>query len=90
MPHRRILVLLCLLLFLAACANASTSGDEVPRMTVEELVARQDAGEKVVIVDTRVSRQYQIRHIPGAISIPVREMEDRYEELPKDATIAFY
>ena len=91
MPHRRRVVLLLLLLpLLAACGKMPTSGKDVPRITVEELKAMLDAGEKVVIVDTRVSRQYQIRHIPGAISMPVLEVEARYEELPKDATIAFY
>ena len=76
---------------LVACqANAPTSGDSVPRLTVEALKAMLDAGEKVVIVDTRALRQYQIRHIPGAISIPVHETAERLDELPKDATLVFY
>lgn len=74
----------------AACSTVSDLGADVPRITPEELVALQDAGETVVIVDTRVPRQYAIRHIPGAISIPVRETADRLDELPKDATIVFY
>ena len=91
MSRRRcLLVLLLLLLLPAACDGVPASGDDVPRLTIEELVELQDAGEKVVIVDTRVLRQYQIRHISGAISIPVQEMKERYQELPKDATIAFY
>ena len=90
-PRYALVALLLLPLFLAACqVKLPPSGDEVPRLTVEELQAMLDAGEKVVIVDTRVSRQYQIRHIPGAISIPVRETADHLDELPKDATIAFY
>jgi 3-mercaptopyruvate sulfurtransferase SseA len=79
------------LLALVACqAKVPAAGKEVPRLTVEEVKALQDAGEKVVIVDTRAPRSYRIRHIPGAVSIPVQEMEERYLELPRDATIAFY
>lgn len=90
MPHRRRALWILLLLLLPAACQAPRSGAEVPRMAVEELKALLDAGEPVVIVDTRVSRQYQVRHIPGAISIPERETEGRLGELPQDALIVLY
>ena len=92
MLHRKHTLWLWLLplVVVAACAKILTSGTEIPRISVEEVKALQDAGEDVVIVDTRVSRQYQIRHIPGALSIPERETADHLDELPPQATIVFY
>jgi rhodanese-related sulfurtransferase len=78
------------LLLLPACLKAPKSIADVPRITPEEVVALQDAGWPVVIVDTRVTRQYEKRRIPGAISIPARVTADRLDKLPLEATIAFY
>jgi rhodanese-related sulfurtransferase len=82
--------LLFLLLLVACRLRAPTSIQDVPRITAQEVVALQDAGKKVVVVDTRPARQYAERRIPGSISIPVRETEDHLDKLPKDAMIAFY
>jgi 3-mercaptopyruvate sulfurtransferase SseA len=92
MPHRRHtrLLLLLLLLLLPACRKAPESLVDVPRITPKEVVALLDAGKPVVIVDTRVPRQYERRRIPGAISIPARETEDHLDKLPPQATIALY
>ena len=91
MPHRRhLLWLLLLLLFLAACRQAPASIADVPRISVAEVKALQDAGKPLVIVDTRVARQYEKRRIPGALSIPARETEDHLDLLPRQSTIAFY
>ena len=92
MPHRgHVVWLSLLLLWLAACqAGIPTSGAEVPRITVEELKALLDDGKQAVIVDARTAKSFEKRRVPGAISIPVREIEDRLDELPKDAPIAFY
>jgi len=78
------------LLLLPACQVTPKSIADVPRISVEEVKALLDAGEKLVIVDTRVARQYERRRIPGAISVPARETEDHLDRLPKDATIALY
>jgi hypothetical protein len=96
MPHRRhnpcllLAAPLLLLLLLPACRNAPESIADVPRITPQEVVALQDAGKPVVIVDTRVARQYEKRRIPGALSIPARETEDHLDKLPRQSTIAFY
>ena len=74
----------------AACSRLLESDTDAPRITPDEVKSLQDAGEAIVIVDTRVPRQYAIRHISGAISIPVTEVADRLDELPRDATIVFY
>jgi hypothetical protein len=47
---------------------------EVPRVTIEEAKAAIDNGEAIV-VDVRRARDYQAGHIPGAIHIPLDEIE---------------
>lgn len=64
--------------------------DAVPRVTTEELKDKLDAGKDVVIVDTRSLENFNEKHIAGAISMPLVEVDLRYEELPKDKEIVLY
>ena len=41
-----------------------------------DLMAALEAGENIVVVDTRSPGPYQKEHIPGAINIPHREMNE--------------
>ena len=47
---------------------------DVPRVSVEDAVAAIHSGEAVV-VDVRSAQAYQDSHIPGALSIPLAEIE---------------
>ncbi|WP_159942777.1 MULTISPECIES: metalloregulator ArsR/SmtB family transcription factor [unclassified Nocardiopsis] len=53
---------------------------------LEELL--RDGG--VVLVDLRSPREYEADHVPGAVSIPSRQLEERLDELPWDATVVAY
>ena len=92
----RIVYGLLALLLLAACSSAAgaapeiTSKDDVPRITPQEVVAQQEAGKEIVLVDARSLDSYQERHIAGSISVPMSEVGDRLGELPKGAHIVFY
>ncbi len=69
-----------------------SAADNVPRITVQELKAKIDKGEDVVIVDVRAGREYEdskIR-IKGAIRIPIVQLEARSNELPRDKEIITY
>jgi rhodanese-related sulfurtransferase len=44
----------------------------------------------VTVLDVRPAEEYQSGHIPGAISIPLRELEQRLSELPKKQEIVAY
>jgi rhodanese-related sulfurtransferase/DNA-binding transcriptional ArsR family regulator len=60
-----------------------------------ELVSREAleerlAAKNVVLVDLRPSEEYAAGHIPGALSIPHRDLEARLSELPAGAEIVTY
>jgi hypothetical protein len=62
----------------------------VPRISLEELKEKLDAGTDLVIVDVRSTEDFAQGHIPGAVSIPWEEIKDRYTELPRDKEIITY
>ena len=59
-------------------------------ISADELRARLEAGEPLVIVDVRPTEEYQAAHLPGAVSIPLDELEQRLRELPRDREIVAY
>lgn len=48
-----------------------------------ELLERLRAG-RTVLIDVRPREEYLSGHIPGAISIPLKELEARFNELPEN------
>jgi len=59
-------------------------------ITPEEVKAKMDAGEEFTLLDVRGPARYNAGHIIGAISIPLRELEYRYNELnPQDEIIVY-
>jgi ArsR family transcriptional regulator len=58
-------------------------------VAVSELVERMRADD-VVVLDVRPEDEYAFGHIPGAISIPVGELERRLSELPPEKEIVAY
>jgi len=55
----------------------------------DELVRRVRSGA-VTVVDVRPAEEYRAGHIPGALSLPVAELEARLRELPRDREIVAY
>jgi len=53
------------------------------------LLKRVRNGE-VAVLDVRPIEEYRAGHIPGAISIPLQELERRLSELPRDQEIVAY
>ena len=64
----------------------------IARVTPEELKRKLDAGEDVVIVDLRHSLDFQgePHTIPGAMRLPVEELEQRHQEIPNNRDIVLY
>ena len=88
-------------LVLAACSPAAEtqpapvigepqiSESEAPRVSLEEAKAAFDRGE-AVFLDVRSAASYADSHIPGALSIPLSELEARLGELDPSRWIITY
>ncbi len=63
---------------------------EVPRIAIWEAKKRFDEGEAMVFLDVRLREAYDQSHIKGALSLPAKEVEARFHELPPDRTIVCY
>jgi rhodanese-related sulfurtransferase/DNA-binding transcriptional ArsR family regulator len=44
----------------------------------------------IIILDTRPAREYAAGHIPGALSLPVDELQQRLKQLPKNKQYVAY
>lgn len=51
----------------AMMAEIRAEYPEVPRISVEELAARLEAGEPVLLLDTRDASEYAVSHLEGAV-----------------------
>ncbi len=60
------------------------------RISIQEVKALIDKRADVMIVDVRGHRSYQQKHLPTSVSVPVGELENRHQELPKNKLIIFY
>ena len=63
---------------------------EKPLMTAQELLAHQDAGEKVTIIDTRASESFEKAHVEGAISIPHAKIRANVSAIDRDGIVVTY
>ncbi len=67
----------------------AVSAPERETVTREELRRRASEGTAIVL-DVRPHVEYDSGHIPGALSIPLPELERRLGELPHDVEIVAY
>jgi len=58
--------------------------DDTPRIAANELKAKLDAGEKIVILDSRPMDEFHRMSIPGGIDCPGAELTYRAPEVVKD------
>lgn len=61
-----------------------------PIITSNELKNLEKSGEKVQIVDARVSKQYDEAHVDNAVNIPHKNLRSEMENLDKDAVVVTY
>jgi membrane protein DedA with SNARE-associated domain len=64
----------------------------IARITPDDLKARIDAGEEVLVVDVRHALDFAAEPtiIPGALHMTTEELETRHLEIPRDREIVLY
>jgi rhodanese-related sulfurtransferase/DNA-binding transcriptional ArsR family regulator len=63
--------------------------DALEAVDIETVNHRVQAGE-VIVLDVRPPDEYAAGHIPGAVSLPIEELEQRLQELPTGREIVAY
>src|SRR6266851_5745382 len=63
--------------------------DNLEPVPAKELLARARRG-LVTVLDVRPPEEYAAGHLPGAVNIPIHELEKRLKELPKRREIVAY
>jgi rhodanese-related sulfurtransferase len=84
--------LLPLLLVFAWLPRAVLAADDYlsPGLEPPELQSRLGTPEAPLVVDLRVPVEFGVAHIPGAINIPLAELETRLDEIRNDNGVLIY
>jgi rhodanese-related sulfurtransferase len=85
---QRRLLALPLLVVLSVIAQAADYMS--PGLTPERLLEQQDTGKAPLVVDVRNPAEFGVAHIPGAINIPVDEIEARLDEFKHNNGVLIY
>jgi sulfur-carrier protein adenylyltransferase/sulfurtransferase len=64
--------------------------DDVDVVTAEQVKFFLDNGEKLVLVDLRPAQEFKLKRLPGARSIPLAELKQRFNEVPRAGRIILY
>jgi len=63
--------------------------DSLEPISRRELLARSEAG-LVTVIDVRPEYEFEAGHIPGALNLPLDELEERLRDLPENQEIIAY
>ncbi len=75
----------------AAAQEKEQKTKQPERIAVSDLKKKLDSGEKFLLIDVREDWELkQDGAIPGAIHIPVAELDARMKDIPKDVEVVFY
>ncbi|MEY7971051.1 ArsR/SmtB family transcription factor [Saccharomonospora xinjiangensis] len=69
--------------------DSADSADSAEQVGRDELLRRVRSGN-VLVLDVRPREEYEAGHIPGAVSIPVDELEGRLHDVPADQDVVAY
>lgn len=72
-----------------ALQEISRSSSRLHPVNREELIKLVDK-EDVLLIDVRPEEEYEHAHLPGAISMPLEELEKHLDKLPKKRAIVAY
>ncbi len=78
------------LIGLALASPTSAQRSATARETTPEALQQMlDRGEKVLVIDVRTDEEIHFGSIPGAIHIPMDQLEARMKDVPKDVQLVF-
>lgn len=65
---------------------------DIPRMTVEELKRRMDAGEEFTIIDVRNPHAWAESDamLPGAMRVPLDKLDENLSSISKSKPVVTY
>jgi rhodanese-related sulfurtransferase len=49
-----------------------------------------EAGEEIVVVDVRTALESETDSVPGALRIPLEDLETRHGDIPRDRDIILF
>ncbi|MBO0815409.1 MAG: metalloregulator ArsR/SmtB family transcription factor, partial [Actinobacteria bacterium] len=61
-------------------ARRAYLGEEIEEISRDELLRRAGTGQ-LIVLDVRPAAEYELGHIPGSVSIPLAQLEQRLAEL---------
>jgi rhodanese-related sulfurtransferase len=71
---------------LPAWSQKSATAKETAANVLKE---KLDKGEKALVIDVRSDEEIKTGSIPGAIHIPMEQLEARMKDVPKDVQLVF-
>ena len=82
---------LAALLLLAVFSVVVRAADYMsPALTPEQVLERLDGEKPLLVVDVRKPAEFGVAHIPGAINIPVDEIEARLDDFKNSNGVLIY
>jgi rhodanese-related sulfurtransferase len=76
-------------LLLAVSAMAAHGDGPVSLISLADLKSQLDTGNRPVLVDLRSFEEFRQGRLPGARSIPIRELRRRYREIPRGRVVLY-
>jgi adenylyltransferase/sulfurtransferase len=74
----------------AAVVDSAAMHADPAEISVEELKAKRDRGDTVVLVDVREPREWAISDLPDSVKIPLGSLPQSLEKLSKEDEIVVY
>jgi hydroxyacylglutathione hydrolase len=92
MVGRLMVITITFIVALTLGARATLAQEKkTERIAVSELRKKLDSGEKFLLIDVREDSELERDGaIPGAIHIPMAELDRRMKDIPKDIDLVFY
>lgn len=72
------------------CSEAEAAMKQPTLINTDQLKDLLDGSSKPLFVDVRPAKEFEAGHIPGAINLPIDDVPQHWNTLPKDRMIVFY